>query len=165
MLSQRIAQSYLEAQLQHKLSSSTSIFNRLPWYNRAVKARTLNKSTIALAAIAIFVAGGLYLILRPQRSVAAYCRVYHQENQMLQHATGNTYSVAVFSHSSSNAKDFVSAFSALDQVAPAEIEPDVRTLKLVFQKMNSDPSQSITASLSGIGAETSVTTWTKDHCK
>jgi hypothetical protein len=137
----------------------------LLWYNRAVKAQTLNKPIIVLAVIAMLVSGGFYLLLRPHHSVANYCRVYQQENQNLERAQGNTYSVAVFSHSSNNAKDFVSAFSALDQVAPQDIEPDVRSLKLVFQKISDDPSQTLTASLSGIGAESSVKNWTVEHCK
>jgi len=129
-----------------------------------VKVQTTIKPTIALAAAVLLVAVGLYMLFRPHRSVVAYCQVYHQENQKLEQAQGNTYSVEVFSHGSNNAKDFVSAFTALDRVAPSDIEPDVRSLKLVFQKINYDPSQTLTASLSGIGAETSVRNWTDSHC-
>ena len=104
-------------------------------------------------------------IMLPERSVAAYCKVYKEENTKLMSAKGSTYAVAVFSHRSSNPGDFAAAFSKLEQVAPDEIQPDVKTLKQIFQKIDADPSQAISASLSGISAEASVKARTSGHCE
>ncbi|MGB4768115.1 MAG: hypothetical protein WBP22_02550 [Candidatus Saccharimonas sp.] len=58
----------------------------------------------------------------------------------------------------------MNAFSKLEAVAPKEIEPDVTTLKKTFQSIKDNPSGAISASLSGLSAEDSVTNWTKTHC-
>jgi hypothetical protein len=106
----------------------------------------------------------LFQFMKPERSVASYCKVYKEEDAKLAKTQGDTYSVAVFSHSSNNPADFANAFSKLEQVAPNDIQPDVKTLKQLFQKIDSDPSQSMSASLSGLGAESSVKDWTDQHC-
>lgn len=101
----------------------------------------------------------------PTRSVAAFCNTYRQEDARLAKSYGDTYSVHPFTHDSSNPHDFVIAFSNLDSVAPKEIEPDVKTLKQLFEKIDKDPSQALSASLSGLGAESNVSDWTAQHCK
>lgn len=101
---------------------------------------------------------------QPERSVASYCKVYKEQNAKLANATGSTYAVAVFSHRSSKPSDFISAFSALEKVSPDEIQSDVKTLKQIFQTIESSPAQAATAELSGIGAESSVKSWTDTNC-
>jgi phage host-nuclease inhibitor protein Gam len=119
-----------------------------------------------VAGLGIIIIGIMAVrIMTPERSVAAYCKVYKEENTKLMSAKGSTYAVAVFSHRSSNPADFAAAFSKLEQVAPDEIRPDVKTLKQIFQKIDADPSQAISASLSGISAEASVKAWTNEQCK
>lgn len=124
----------------------------------------------------VFVAiGGIVLLLiiivavivlsQPTRSVAAYCSTYKQQDAILAKSSGNTYSVHPFTHSSSNPHDFVTALDKLDSVAPKEIEPDVKTLKQLFEKIDQDPSQAMSASMSGLGAESSVANWTSQHCQ
>lgn len=56
------------------------------------------------------------------------------------------------------------ALDNLDAVAPKDIEPDVKTLKQLFEKIDKDPSQALAASLSGVGAESDVADWTTQHC-
>ena len=112
----------------------------------------------------VLVAVLLFQFMKPERSVASYCKVYKEEDAKLAKAQGDTYAVAVFSHKSSNPADFANAFSKLEQVAPNDIQPDVKTLKQLFQKIDSDPSQSMSASLSGLGAESNVKDWTDSHC-
>jgi hypothetical protein len=107
----------------------------------------------------------LILFISPHRSVAAYCKVYNEDEVMLRGARGSTYSVAVFKNRSSNAHDFALAFGNLDRVAPSDIEPDIKTLKDVFDRINSDPAQTLGASLSGLGAESRVKIWTTMNCK
>lgn len=66
---------------------------------------------------------------------------------------------------SSNPKDFAEAFSQLEKVAPKDIQSDVKTLKQIFDKVDKDPSQAMSASLSGLGAESSVSDWTSQYCQ
>jgi hypothetical protein len=121
---------------------------------------TIVATLLILATIAVL----LFQLMKPERSVASYCKVYKEENAKLENAKGDTYAVAVFSHKSSNPADFADAFSKLEQVAPTDIQPDVKTLKQIFQKIGSDPSQGMSASLSGLGAESSVKDWTENNC-
>jgi hypothetical protein len=130
-------------------------------------AKVLSKRNITiLITLVIAVAVVIILIqfMKPERSVASYCKVYKEEDAKLANSKGETYSVAVFSHQSSNPADFASAFNRLEKVSPDEIQPDVKTLHQVFQKISDDPSQATSASLSGLGAEDAVKKWTSDNC-
>jgi hypothetical protein len=131
------------------------------------KAATVKKRNILILSTLlgiIVVVVLLFQFMKPERSVASYCKVYKEEDAKLAKAQGDTYSVAVFPHSSNNPADFANAFSKLEQVAPGDIQPDVKTLKQVFQKIDSDPTQNMSASLSGLGAESSVKNWTQKNC-
>lgn len=133
------------------------------------------KKTLAKRRTVISAGAGVLLIIivvfaiiassGPTRSVAAFCSTYKQEDARLAKSYGDTYSVHPFTNSSNNPRDFVVALSNLDAVAPKEIEPDVKTLKLLFEKIDKDPSQAISASLSGLGAELNVSGWTTQHCQ
>ena len=125
------------------------------------KRNTIIAITLLIVVILIV---SLFQIVKPNRSVASYCKVYKEQDAKLAKSQGDTYSVAVFSHSSNNPADFANAFSKLEEVAPNDIQPDVKTLKQLFQKIDSDPSQSMSASLSGLGAESSVKDWTNRNC-
>jgi hypothetical protein len=133
--------------------------------------RRLPTSTQRLTAIAIAVIAAIVIALiitqlsQPESSIAAYCKTYKQQNVKLAEATGDTYSTTVFpNRSSSDPTDFATAFSSLEQVAPKGIHPDVKTLQQIFQKIANDPSQALTASLSGLGAESNVKSWTNQYC-
>ena len=133
------------------------------------------KHNLSKKRAAIFVGSGVLLLLivvfvimsllRPARSVAAFCSVYKEQDAILAKSSGSTYSVHPFTHSSSNPHDFVVAFDKLEAVAPAQIEPDVKTLKQIFEKIDQDPSQALSASMSGLGAESNVQNWTAQNCK
>lgn len=124
-----------------------------------------NITILATLLVVVLVVVLLFQLMKPERSVASYCKVYKEENAKLAKAQGDTYAVAVFSHKSSNPADFANAFGKLEQVAPDDIQPDVKTLKQLFQKIDSDPSQSMSASLSGLGAESNVKDWTETNCR
>jgi len=128
------------------------------------KLSNLSTATRIILVILVIALAAVIFFMWPHRSVTAYCKVYQSESSKLANAKGDTYSVAIFSHRSSNAADFAGAFTRLDKVAPSEIEPDVRILKSVFDKIEKDPSQTLSASLSGISAESSVKKWTDSHC-
>jgi len=133
------------------------------------------KKTLANRHVAILAVSGVLLIIivvfaaitltRPTRSVTAFCGAYKREDARLAKSYGDTYSVQPFTHSSNNSHDFVVALGNLDIVAPKEIEPDVKTLKLLFEKVDKDPSQALSASMSGLGAESDVSDWTTQHCQ
>lgn len=114
---------------------------------------------VVIVVFAIIVSSG------STRSMVAFCSTYKQEDARLAKSYGDTYSVHPFTHSSNNSHDFVVALSNLDAVAPKDIEPDVKTLKLLFEKIDKDPSQALSTSLSGLGAESNVADWTTQHCQ
>jgi len=127
------------------------------------KKRTLISAGVGVLFI-IVVVFAIIASSGPTRSVAAFCNTYKQEDARLAKSYGDTYSVHPFTQSSNNPHDFVVALSNLDDVAPKEIEPDVKTLKQLFEKIDKDPSQALSASLSGLGAESNVSDWTTQHC-
>lgn len=130
------------------------------------KSVTERRSVILIGtSILIIVILAIIIWHRPTRSVAAFCSIYKQEDARLAKSYGDTYGVHPFKHTSNNPHDFVTALGKLDAVAPKEIEPDVKTLKLLFEKIDKDPSQALSASLSGMGAESSVSDWTTQHCR
>lgn len=127
-----------------------------------------HKAVLAGTGVALLIVVILFAAIassRPTRSVAAFCSTYKQEDARLAKSYGDTYSLHPFTHDSSNPHDFVVALDNLDAVAPKEIEPDVKTLKQLFEKIDKDPSQALSASLSGLGAESNVSDWTTQHCK
>jgi hypothetical protein len=134
------------------------------------------KSTLAKNRKPIAIAAGVALLAmvavplantmsRPERSVDAFCSVYKQEDARLAKSSGDTYSLHPFTHDSNNPHDFVVALGNLDEAAPKEIEPDVKTLKLLFEKIDKDPSQAFSASMSGLSAESNISDWTTQHCQ
>lgn len=100
----------------------------------------------------------------PKRSVTAYCQTYKDEKARLAKLPGDTWPSGVFNDAISDAGEFAASFGRLEKVAPDEIAPDVKTLQGVYQKIHDDPSQAISASLSGTGAEASVKSWTENNC-
>jgi hypothetical protein len=130
----------------------------------------VKKRKVIIAGVGVFLLVFILMLVivassRPTRSVTAFCSTYKQEDARLAKSSGDTYSLHPFKHDSNNPHDFVIALSNLDAVAPKEIEPDVKTLKLLFEKIDKDPSQAMSASLSGLGAESNVSDWTTQHCQ
>lgn len=101
----------------------------------------------------------------PKRSVAAYCQTYKTEKARLAKLPGSTWPPGVFNDQVGDAGEFATSFGRLEAVAPDEIKGDVVTLKSVYQKIHDDPSQAISASLSGSAADTSLKNWTNTNCK
>lgn len=122
--------------------------------------RILLGGLLVLILLAIF-----FLFTRqPERSVEAYCKVYAEENAKLPHDGGDKHKAGIFTSSINDPGKFAVAYSKLEQVAPEEIRHGVKTLKSVFEKIDSDPSQTLSAGLSGLGASMEVENWTKGHC-
>lgn len=122
-------------------------------------------AVVGVLIVVIFAAFVLFFLQSPRRSAAAYCQVYKEEKARLAKLPGDTWPSGVFNDAVSDAGEFATAFSRLEKVAPNEIRPDVATLQSIYQKIHDDPSQGISASLSGVSAESSVEEWTKENCQ
>lgn len=133
--------------------------------NISAKKRVVISAVIGAMLLVIIIAVIQSILSQPTRSVAAFCSTYKEQNAILAKSRGNTYSVRPFTHSSSSPHDFVVALDKLESVAPQDIEPDVKTLKQIFEKIDQDPSQALSASISGLGAEENVANWTSRNCQ
>jgi hypothetical protein len=123
------------------------------------------RNTMVVAILAVIVLVFIFVqISAPKRSIASYCKVFKEEKTRLSTLPGDTYPSGVFNEEISDAGEFASSFGKLEKVAPKEIQTDTATLKSIYQKIHDDPAQAISASLSGIGAETSVKKWTNQNC-
>lgn len=132
-----------------------------------MKKQDFDKKKIAIIAVgvvAVVILASVF-IGKPERSVAAFCKVQKEENARLEKANGETYAVKIFSHRTSDPGDFAQAFGNLEKVSPDEIQPDVKTLKQIFGKINQDPSQALGAALSGVGAEQAVKNYIDSNCQ
>ncbi len=126
------------------------------------KKRNVIIGIVLLVIVLIF---AISQFMTPQRSVAAYCKVYKEEKTRLAALPGTTWPSGVFDDSLSDASEFAKSFGRLEQFAPDEIRPDIATLQSIYQKMHDDPSQAIAASLSGLSAESNIKEWTVNHCE
>jgi hypothetical protein len=97
--------------------------------------------------------GVVVLFWPPQRSTAAYCKIWSEGSKKLQSRD-----------SVSHADEYAAFYAKLERVSPDDIRGDVRVQKLVYQKMATDPTQSLSASLSGISANSNVNEWSQSHC-
>ncbi len=134
----------------------------------SVKRRKLNNSyvvtTVGILTLVILVLIA-HQLTAPKRSIANYCKVYKQENARLAKLPGDTWPSSVFDDNVGDAGEFVKSFGRLETVAPNDIKSDVGTLQTLYQKVDDDPSQALSVSLSGIGPEDNVKQWTDARCK
>lgn len=103
---------------------------------------------------------------KPERSAVSFCKEYNKQLAQLPASEGDGYTVTVFpKKTSSDPKVFKNAFSALADVAPKDIEPDVIVLRKVFESIDKDPANAVNASLGGLSAESNVTKYVETNCK
>ena len=154
--------------LKHKLNRESDIIEKMDKKTDDKMPAHRSKRLATMVGIVILVVVLLVLLITqlaaPKRSVAAYCQTYNEEKARLAKLPGNTWPSGVFNDAISDAGEFAASFSRLEKVAPDEIAPDVKTLQSVYQKIHDDPSQAISASLSGTSAEASVKKWTAANC-
>lgn len=133
-----------------------------------VKNLDPKKRNIAIVATllgVVLIAVLLFQFMKPERSVASYCKVYKEEKARLAKLPGDTWPSAVFNDQVGDAGELATSFHQLEEVSPNEIQSDVATLQKLYKKISDDPSQAVSASLSGLGAEDAVKEWTADSCK
>ncbi len=154
--------------LKHKLYPAGGIIEKMDKKTDDKKPAHRSKRLAVIVGVVILAVVLLVLLITqlaaPKRSVAAYCQTYNEEKARLAKLPGSTWPSGVFNDAVSDAGEFATSFSRLEKVAPDEISPDVKTLQSVYKKIHDDPSQAISASLSGTGAESSVKEWTSKHC-
>ena len=133
--------------------------------NKAKKL-SIPKQGLVVGVIALFVLLALFVntLGGSERSVEAYCKIYKEENTRLESAPGDSYGALLFDHNSSDPGDFVRAFTRLEEVAPDDIRPDVRTLKQIYETIDEDASKALSAGLSGAAADENVEEWTEANC-
>lgn len=133
-----------------------------------IKSKAASLSPIQRALIVLVIVGLIAAILlqisSPKRSVTVYCKVLKEENARLSTKHGNTYATSAFKGQSSDPHDFVVSLRNLEKVSPDEIRPDVKTLRLTFEKIEKDPSQLLSAGFGSLSAEDNVEHWNKDKC-
>jgi len=155
--------------LKHKLYRENGIIVKMDKKTEEKpQARKMNRLVIIAGAVILVIVLLVLLIPQltaPKRSVAAYCQTYTQEKARLAKLPGNTWPSGVFNDAVGDAGEFATSFGKLESVAPEEVKGDVTALKSVYQKIHDDPSQAISASLSGSSADTSLKNWTNTNCK
>lgn len=120
---------------------------------------------ISIAIILLVIVLLAINLSKPERSVASFCKEYKSQMDKLPTSNSDSYNVKVFpGKASSDPKVFKNAFTSLESVAPKDIEPDVVTLRKVFESIDKDPANAVNASLGGLSAESNVKNWTTDHC-
>jgi hypothetical protein len=132
----------------------------------SVTSRKFNPR-MAIAAIGVLVGIVLFVgfVTQPVRSVASYCKVYKEEETRLAKFPGKSWPSGTFNLAIGDAGEFVMSFDRLSAVAPDGIKSNVAILKDVYQKIHDDPSQAISASLSGGTADSELKAWTETNCK
>lgn len=146
-------------------------------YNLSMQERILakfkkfdrKKQGIAIGAVALVAILIILLVAqlgRPERSVAAYCKVYGHEKARLSAMSDNSnpYPSGVFNVNVTDAAQIATSLSNLDPVAPKEIEPEVSSLQKLYQDIHDNPSHAITNALNGGSLDDSLKEWTKSHC-
>lgn len=135
-----------------------------------LKGSDRRKQGTALGVIALIVILIILLIgqlMKPERSVAAYCKVYSQEKTRLTAMSNdsNPYPSGVFNVSVTDAAQIAISFGKLDPVAPKEIEPEVSSLQKLYQDIHDNPSHAFNNALNGGSLDDSLKAWTQQHCR
>lgn len=142
--------------------------------NEATKKLTgLNpkkRNLILLAGAALAVILVVFLVTqlgKPERSVAAYCKVYGQEKARLGAMSNNSYPYpsGLFNVSVTDAAQIATSLGRLSPVAPNEIESMISSLQKLYQDIHDNPSHAITNALNGGSLDDSLKAWTEKNCK
>lgn len=131
-----------------------------------MKVGQSKKKQIIIASsvvLAVAIIASVILLWPPERSATAFCSELDRQNNALV-TSGKKYSLGPVYSSTEDMHAFAQAYDKLDRVAPSDIEPQVRTLKMTAEKIYNDPTQSLGAGLSALGASTDVQDWTTAHC-
>jgi hypothetical protein len=169
LIPERIAQFQLKQQSDHKTGLSTSTLVNNDGTITFVKQKVINflhkltirQRMVGVGVIAIVLIIVVIQLIQPPRSVAAFCKVYKQENAKLTKA----YGAAAYTQGFSNPSLYAKVYTKLDNVAPRDIEPDVRAMKKAFQSINQNPANEFGAGFGALAPSVSVEHWTDSNCR
>lgn len=136
------------------------LLTKIKGLNNKQRTIFIGAVVIVIALVVLFAA----TLSQPKPSVAAYCKVYKEEKARLSKLPGDTWPSAVFDDKVGDAGELAAAFGRLARVAPSDVKSDVVVLQKLYKKVNDDPSQALSAGLSGIGPENNVKDWTGERC-
>ncbi len=127
------------------------------------------KQVVVVSVLALVIVLVVLLITQlsqPERSVAAYCKVYGQEKARLSAMSDNSnpYPSGVFNVSVTDASQIAASLGKLDRVAPKDIEPMLSSLQKLYQDIHDNPSHAINNALNGGTLDDNLKEWTKSHC-
>ena len=126
--------------LGEKIMNSSTSFSR--------RNLILATSIIVIAAIVITV---VFLMTRPERSVASFCNVAKREKLVL---TGDV-----------SYDKRLEAYKQLEMVSPDDIKSDITSIRKGYEDIVKNPSNTIAAGLGMSGAENRRTAYITSHCK
>lgn len=136
--------------------------------NKSTEHKKRKTIVMFAAALAVIILAILLVsqLNRPERSAAAYCKIYGQEKARLSAMSNNSnpYPSGVFNVSVTDASQIAASFDRLAPVAPKEIESQVTSLQKLYQDIHDNPSHAINNALNGGSLDDSLKAWTKDHC-
>ncbi|HKU18748.1 MAG TPA: hypothetical protein VJP80_05750 [Candidatus Saccharimonadales bacterium] len=138
------------------------ILTKFKKFDRRKQSITVGAGVLVLVLLVLLITQ----LNQPERSVAAYCKVYGQEKARLTAMSNNSnpYPSGVFNVSVTDAAQIATSLGRLDPVAPTEVEPEVSSLQKLYQDIHNNPSHAITNALNGGSLDDSLKAWTQQHC-
>lgn len=138
-------------------------------HNKSVGLTNKKRNMLLLAGAALAMILIVFLVAqinKPDRSVAAYCKVYGQEKSRLNAMSKNSYPYpsGLFNVSVTDAAEIATSLEKLSPVAPNEIESMITNLQKLYQDIHDNPSHGITNALNGGSLDDSLKAWTSSHC-
>ena len=112
------------------------------------------KRPLALAVLAGLVAVGATACGGPPRTVAEFCKVYHQQERqyLAQYDQPNANGLQALGNLIGAMSDWVPIFERLDQVAPPSIEPDVHNVLDSLKQEEQAAGQEFSNPLGALGS-------------
>lgn len=138
-------------------------------YLAKLKKSDKSKIVISLGASILFVILATLLIiqlLKPERSVESYCKIYSQEKARLEamSSKSNPYPSGVFNVKVVDAAEIANSLGKLSRVAPKDIESEIISLQKLYQDIHDNPSHAVTNALNGGVLDDSLKEWTESNC-
>lgn len=143
---------------------------------------TMTHVVISLVAITALIFGINYVVA-PERSVKSYCQTWQNEGQKLrnkwakqqQQAKEKDDILLSISMIMGTPRDMADFFGKLDEVAPSDIEPDIKRYREAWQETADNLGENATNPLGFLLAqlmvsaqtadtERRITAWTKSNC-
>jgi predicted HTH transcriptional regulator len=109
-----------------------------------------HKRTFAAVAIAVIIIIVLFFVLRPERSVACFCKVAEEEKQTIV--------------GSENYEKRLETYKRLESVSPNEIRPDVTAIRKGQQAIVDNPANGIATEIGLSGSGSRLVDYITENC-